>query len=327
MSIKRRIFVGAAPALAAMLGPWRAACAQEGYPNKPIKFVAPFPPGGPLDAMARLIAPRMQESMGQPVVIENIGGAGGSIGIGRLSKMPGDGYSIGLGHTATFGMATHLFKNVGYDPVADFTPIGRICDYVNLLVVRADSPFRTTADLLAAARAKPGTINYGSAGNGASNHLSGVLFSMLAKVNMVHVPYRGSAAAMTDLLGGTLQFMFDAPNTSLPLLRSGKLRVLGTTGRTRHRLLPDVPTVGETVSGYEVIGWAGVVAPRGVPAPIQRRLAAELEKALAAPEVGERLLGLGMDVNYSGPEELARLVRRDLALWGPVIKESGASAD
>src|SRR5450830_1302921 len=173
----------------------------------------------------------------------------------------------------------------------------RLCDYVNLLVVNASSPFRTLDELLAAARAKPGSLSYGSAGIGSSNHLSGELLAIKAGVTMTHVPYRGSALAMNDLLGGGLQFMFDAPNTSTPYLRAGKLRALGTTGRKRHRLFPDLPAIAESVPGYEFSGWMGLMAPAGLPKPIQQRLAAETEKGLATPGTGDSLSALGLDVN------------------------------
>lgn len=322
MTTTRRTFLTAGSALAAALGPLRAV-AQEAYPNKPIKFVVPFAPGGPADAVSRLVTARLQEQLGQPLVVDNIPGTGGGIGVGRLSKMPADGYSLGFAHTATFGIGPHLSKSVGYDPERDFTPIARIAEYVNLLVVRADSPYKDLGELLAAARARPGSLNYGSAGNGSSNHLSGELLAIHAKVSLSHVPYRGTALALTDLIGGSLQYLFDAPNTALPMIRSGKLRALGTTGRTRHRLLPEVPTLAETLPGYAVVGWMGVVAPAGLPAPLQRRLATELEKALAAPEFGDKFTALGLDVRYGGPDDLAEAIRRDLALWGPVIKAAG----
>lgn len=322
MTTTRRTLLAAVGALSVALGPLRA-LAQDAYPSKPIRFVVPFAPGGPADAVSRLVTARLQEQLGQPLVVDNIPGTGGGIGVSRLSKMPADGYSLGFAHTATFGIGPHLSKNVGYDPERDFTPIARFAEYVNLLVVRADSPYKDLGELLAAARARPGSLNYGSAGNGSSNHLSGELLAIQANVSLSHVPYRGTALALTDLIGGNLQFLFDAPNTALAMIRSGKLRALATTGRTRHRLLPDVPTLAETLPGYAVVGWMGVVAPAGLPAPLQRRLASELEKALAAPEFGDKFTALGLDVRYGGPEELAEAIRRDLALWGPLIKAAG----
>lgn len=326
MRTTRRTFLAAGSAWAATFGSARAV-AQEPYPGKPVRFIVPFAPGGPADAVSRLVTARLQEQFGQPFVVDNIPGSGGGVGVARLSKMPADGYSLGFAHTATFGIGPHLTKNIGYDPVRDFAPIARIAEYVNLLLVRADSPYKNLGDLLAAARARPGSLNYGSAGNGSSNHLSGELLANHAKVSMTHVPYRGTALALTDLIGGSLQFLFDAPNTALPMVSAGKLRVLATTGRTRHRLLPDVPTIAETLPDYAVVGWMGIVAPAGLPAPVQQRLAAEVEKALAAPDVGDKFTTLGLDVRFGGPRELAEAIRRDLALWGPVIKAAGLRSE
>lgn len=326
MKTTRRTVLAAGSAFAATLGsPW--AIGQEAYPVKPIRFVVPFAPGGPADIVSRLIGTRLQEQLGQPVVMDNIPGAGSTLGIGRLAKMPADGYAIGFGHTGSMGIGPSLHKNVGYDPVRDFTPIARLCDYVNLLVVKADSPYRTLDDLLVAARARPGALTYGSAGVGSSNHLSGALLAARTGLPMTHVPYRGSALAMNDLLGGQLQFMFDAPNTSTPMLRTGKLRALGTTGRQRHRLFPDLPAIRERVDGYEFVGWMGIMAPAGLPAAVQRRLTAETEKALAGPDTGERLSAVGLDVNFGGPDEVARAIAADIALWGRLIKSLGVHAE
>lgn len=302
---------------------WRGAAAQDIYPSKPLRFVIPFAVGGAADVVSRLVGARLQEQLGQPVVMDNVPGAGSTLGVGRLAKMPADGYAIGFAHTGSLAIGPQLYRNVGYDPLRDLTPIARLCKYVNLLVVNANSPYRTLADLLAAARATPGTLTYGSAGISSSNHLSGELLAMKAAVPMIHVPYRGSALAMNELLAGGLHFMFDAPNTSTPLLRAGKLRALGTTGRERHPRFPDLPTIAETVPGYEFSGWMGVMAPAGLPRVLQARLTAETEKALAAPETGDRLAALGLDVSFGHPNEVTRTITTELALWGPLIKSLG----
>lgn len=324
--MKRRNFLAGVPASALALSPWQHALAEQ-WPNRPIKFVVPFPPGGPTDGIGRLVCSRLQEQLGQPFVVENISGVGGSLGMGRLAKMPADGYAIGLATTGTHGIGPNLYKNVGYDPKRDFTPIARLANSVNVLVVNANAPYRSQADLLSAARANPGSINYGSAGYGASNHLSGEMLAMHAKVGLTHVPYRGSALALNDLLAGTLQFMFDAPITALPHLRSGKLRALATTGRTRHRLLPDVPTAAETLPGFEVVSWIGIVGPAGLPDTVQRQLGAELEKTLASPDMAERMAGLGLDAHFGDHNELTKTISTDLALWAGVIKAAGVKVD
>ena len=327
MTVSRRKLALTLAAMGSTLSSWRLASAQDSYPNKPLRFIVPFAPGGPADIVSRMIGGRLQEQLGQPVVMENVPGAGSTLGVARLSKLPADGYAIGFAHTGSLGISPNLYKNVGYDPVRDLTPIARLCDYVNLLVVNANSPYRTLDDLVAAARAKPGALTYGSAGIGSSNHLSGELLAVKAGVTMTHIPYRGSALAMNDLLGGGLQFMFDAPNTSTPMLRTGKLRALGTTGRQRHRLFPDLPAIGERVKGYEFVGWMGIMAPPGLPPALQKRLTAETEKALAGPDTGDRLSALGLDVNFGGPGEVARAIAADTALWGPLIKSLGVHVE
>lgn len=312
----------------ALTGVSRWTVAQEaGYPSKPIRFVIPFAPGGPADIISRLVGSRLQEQLAQPVVFDNLPGAGSTLGVSRLAKMPADGYAIGFAHSGSMSIGPNLYKNVGYDPLQDLTPIARMCNYVNLLVVRADSPYRSVADLLADAKARPGALTYGSAGISSSNHLSGELLAMKAGVSMTHVPYKGSGPAMTDVLGGVLGFMFDAPNTSAPLVKAGKLRVLATTGTTRHAQFPEAPAIAESLPGYEFKGWMGVVAPRGLPAALQKRLTGEVEKAMSAPDTGERLATLGLDVAFGAPGEVTRTVSAELQLWGPLIKSLNLKVD
>ncbi len=306
--------------LATALLPWRADAQEAAYPSRPLRFLVGFAPGGPADGLTRLFGSRLQAQLGQPVVVENVPGAGSTLGIARLSKMPADGYAIGFAHTASLSIGPSLYKNVGYDPLKDLTPVARLCEYVNVMAVRADSPWRTLADLLAAARAQPGALSYGSAGIGSTNHLSGELLSTRAGVKLTHVPYRGTALALNDLMGGALHFVFDAPNSAGPLVAAGKLRLLATTGRSRHKLYPELPSIAETVPDYEFRGWMGVVAPPGLPAALQHRLTRELELAAAAPETTDRLAALGLDVAFGAPEALTRVIAAELALWGPLIR-------
>lgn len=305
----------------------RAAGAQEpAYPSRPLRFLVGFAPGGPADGVTRLFASRLQAQLGQTVIVENVPGAGSTLAIARLSKMAADGYAIGFAHTASLSIGPSLYKNVGYDPLKDLTPVAKVCDYVNVLAVRADSPWRSLADLLAAARAQPGTLSYGSAGIGSTNHLSGELLAAKAGVKLTHVPYRGTALAINDLMGGALQFVFDAPNSAGPLAAAGKLRLLATTGRSRHKLYPDLPAIAETVPDYEFRGWMGVVAPPGLPPAVHQRLMRELELAAAAPDTVERLAALGLDVAFGRPQELTRVIGGELALWGPLIKSLNLTA-
>ena len=222
--------------LAAALLP-RAAGAQEtAYPSRPLRFLVGFAPGGPADGVTRLFASRLQAQLGQTVIVENVPGAGSTLAVARLSKMAADGYAIGFAHTASLSIGPSLYKNVGYDPLKDLTPVAKLCEYVNVLAVRADSPWRSLADLLAAARAQPGTLSYGSAGIGSTNHLSGELLAAKAGVKLTHVPYRGTALAINDLMGGALHFVFDAPNSAGPLAAAGKLRLLGLSFAERAPL-------------------------------------------------------------------------------------------
>jgi len=305
----------------------RAAGAQEpAYPSRPLRFLVGFAPGGPADGVTRLFASRLQAQLGQTVIVENVPGAGSTLAVARLSKMAADGYAIGFAHTASLSIGPSLYKNVGYDPLKDLTPVAKVCDYVNVLAVRADSPWRSLADLLAAARAQPGALSYGSAGIGSTNHLSGELLAAKAGVKLTHVPYRGTALAINDLMGGALQFVFDAPNSAGPLAAAGKLRLLATTGRSRHKLYPDLPAIAETVPDYEFRGWMGVVAPPGLPPAVHQRLTRELESAAAAPDTVERLAALGLDVAFGRPQELTRVIGGELALWGPLIKSLNLTA-
>jgi len=305
----------------------RAAGAQEpAYPSRPLRFLVGFAPGGPADGVTRLFASRLQAQLGQTVIVENVPGAGSTLAIARLSKMAADGYAIGFAHTASLSIGPSLYKNVGYDPLKDLTPVAKVCDYVNVLAVRADSPWRSLADLLAAARAQPGALSYGSAGIGSTNHLSGELLAAKAGVKLTHVPYRGTALAINDLMGGALQFVFDAPNSAGPLAAAGKLRLLATTGRSRHKLYPGLPAIAETVPDYEFRGWMGVVAPPGLPPAVHQRLTRELESAAAAPDTVERLAALGLDVAFGRPQELTRVIGGELALWGPLIKSLNLTA-
>jgi tripartite-type tricarboxylate transporter receptor subunit TctC len=312
--------------LAAALLP-RAAGAQEAaYPSRPLRFLVGFAPGGPADGVTRLFASRLQAQLGQTVIVENVPGAGSTLAVARLSKMAADGYAIGFAHTASLSIGPNLYKNVGYDPLKDLTPVAKVCDYVNVLAVRADSPWRSMADLLAAARAQPGTLSYGSAGIGSTNHLSGELLAAKAGVKLTHVPYRGTALAINDLMGGALQFVFDAPNSAGPLAAAGKLRLLATTGRSRHKLYPGLPAIAETVPDYEFRGWMGVVAPPGLPPAVHQWLTRELELAAAAPDTGDRLAALGLDVAFGAPQEMTRVIASEMALWGPLIKSLNLTA-
>ena len=301
--------------------------AQDNWPTRPIRYIVPFPPGGATDVISRPILELVREELGQPVVVENISGAGGSVGVARIARAAPDGYTIGLGNTGAMTVNPALSADVGYNPLTDFTPISMLTEYDNILLVPVSSPVRSLRDLLDRARATPNGVTYASAGIGSSNHLSSELLGRTAGVQWLHVPYRGSAQALADLLGSRVDFMFDVASTAMPTVRGGQTRAIATTGRARHALLPDVPTVGESLSGFEIVGWMGVFAPRGLPDAIRDRLNAAFVKALSRPQLVARLQELGYAQRSSTPQQLAERVASDAALWGGVIRSANIRAE
>ncbi len=296
------------------------AVAQANWPTRPIRYIVPFPPGGATDVISRPILEVVREELGQPVIVENIGGAGGSLGVARIARAAPDGYTIGLGNTGAMTVNPSLSAETGYDPLKDFTPISLLTEYDNILLVPAASPVRTLQQLIDRARAAPNSVSYASAGIGSSNHLSSELLGSTARVNFLHVPYRGSAQALADLMGSRVDFMFDVASTAMPTVRGGQTRAIATTGRARHALLPDIPTIGETYPGFETVGWMAVFAPRGLPDAIRDRLNAAFVKALSRPDLAARLQELGYAQRSSTPSALAERVAADHALWGRVIR-------
>ncbi|MGK2900190.1 MAG: Bug family tripartite tricarboxylate transporter substrate binding protein [Burkholderiaceae bacterium] len=328
MTLTRRKLILASTAFGPALWHGPDAAAQDAYPSKPIRLIAPFAAGGTTDLLARMVGAELAKQLGQPVVIENISGASGTIATARLARMPADGYSLGIISGSTLVTGPLTYKDVGYDPLRSLTLIARLAEVTLLLVVRADSPYRSLEDLLAAARAQRQPFIYGTYGVASSGHLAGELLAKRAQVALLPVQYRGGGPLMAAVLGGEVAAVFIPIDTPMPHLRSGAARALATTGRTRHRLLPDVPSIAEVVPGFDSFSvWAGIAAPAGLPAALQQRLAAEARKALAVPEVSERLGALAMDVSFGGPEEMARVVASDIALWGPLIKASGIRAE
>ena len=318
--------------IAALLGLSAGAATAQAWPARPLKWIVPFPPGGPTDTFSRAVAQKLAESLGQPVVIENRGGAGGGLGMDALAKSAPDGYTIGLATTGTHTINPALYgAKIPYDAQKDFTPLTVAASYVNILVINVDHPAKTVQDLIAFARANPGKVTFGSAGNGASNHLSGEVFKSLTGVQMQHVPYKGSAQALTDVMAGNITFMYDVLNTSLPQVRAGRVRALAVTAAKRSPFAPDVPTMEEAgVPGYAAAGsdlWFGIMGPQGIPKPIVTRLNAELIKVMRSPEVRERIRAQFFDPWTSTPEEFAALIRADAVKWGKIVKESGARVD
>jgi tripartite-type tricarboxylate transporter receptor subunit TctC len=301
----------------------------QSYPDKPIRMVVGFPPGGGTDVVARILAPRMSELLGQPIVIENRPGATGTVAAGQVAKAPPDGYTIMMGHVSVNAIAPALFSNLSYDVIKDFSPIAIAAAVPHLVVVHPSMKATSLKELIAHLKANPGKISFPSAGNGSMPHLAGEIFKSLAGVQVVHVPYKGSGQSMQDLLGGQHLVAFDTMPASSPHVRSGKLRALAVSSTTRVASFPDVPTVEEAgLAGYQVTTWYGLFAPPGTPAPIVGRLHADTVKAMQTPETRAKLEGIGADGTVSrSPEEFAALVRADTARYAKIVKDIGLRID
>lgn len=298
------------------------------YPNKPIRYIIPFPPGGGQDLVGRALAPRLSESMGQQVLIDNRPGGGTILGAEMAARSAPDGYTIFMGSNTSLTINPNLHAKLPYDTLRDFAPITRIAIAANMLVVHPSLPVRSVREFATFARARPEQLNYGSSGTGTPAHLAGVMFNDVAGVKLVHVPYKGSSAALTAIVSGEMQLMFGTLTSSLPFVRSQRLRALGVTSAKRSPVLPDLPTVAESgFPGYEAITWYGVVAPTGTPPAILNRLHSEFTRILNNNEFRSWLLNQGAEAAPSTPEELTAQLKRELALYGPIIKKSGMKAD
>jgi len=309
-----------------------AVAGAQAFPTKPIRWIVPFPPGGPTDSFSRPVAQKLAELIGQPVVVENIAGAGASIGIDRLAKSAPDGYTLALATTGTHSINPHLYgARLPYDALKDFTPLTLAVKYVNVLVVHPGVPAASVGELVAYAKANPGKVTFGSAGNGSSNHLSGEVLKYVTGAQMQHVPYRGSAPALTDVVAGSLTCMFDILVTSMPQLRAGRVRALAVTSEKRSPHAPDIPTMAESgIKGYSEAGsdlWFGIVAPARLPRPITEKLNAKLIEAMRSPEIRQRASAQMFELWTSTPEEFARVIRADHEKWGRIVKASGAKVD
>ena len=312
---------------AALLFVPQALAQAQAYPAKPIRIVVPFTPGGFNDTLGRTIANHLQGTWGQVVVVENKPGGNTTIGTDIVAKSPPDGYTL-LIISFPFAVTPSLMKNVPYDILKDFSPVIIAADTPNLLVVNPMVPVKTVQELIVLAKAKPKALNYASTGSGTSNHISMELFKNLAGVDITHVPYKGSAPAVTDLLGGQVQVMFDNVPNVLQHVKAGKLRALGVSGLTRSPLAPDVPTVNDSgVPGYEVKVWFGLTAPAGTPKEIITKLNAEVTRMLAIPEVRDRFLAQGVEVVGTTPEQAAEHIRSQRTKWAKVVADSGATID
>ncbi|WP_418156272.1 tripartite tricarboxylate transporter substrate binding protein [Variovorax paradoxus] len=307
--------------------PLAAAAQANGFPDKPIRIVVPFPPGGATDAAARLVAVKMGEHWGQPVVVDNRAGAGGNVGSDLVAKAPADGYTLVMGVTGSHAINTSLYSRMPYDPVADFVAISQVAVVPNVLVVHPSVPAKNLAELVALAKKEPGKLNYASLGNGTAAHLGMEMLKSEAGVDITHVPYKGSAPAVSDLLAGQVQMMVDGLPSALPHVKAGKLRAIALTSLHRAPSLPGLPTIAETNPGFYADAWSGLFAPRGTPQPVVDKLSAEVQRILKQPDVREKLMALGAEPVGSTQAEFTAHVKREIDKWAKVVKTSGAKVD
>jgi len=303
-----------------------AAAAQSDYPNRPIRLIVTVPPGGAADFIARLVGGKISESLGQPVVVENRGGAGGTIAADAVAKAAPDGYTLLQNSITTHGVGPHLYSKLPYDPVKDFAPVSGLALLPLIMAVNADLPFKNLAELVAGA--KSGNLNFASSGNGGAPHMAAELFKSVAGAPLTHVPYKGSGPAVADLVGGRVQIMFDAAPSLIAHIRSGRLRVLAAASAERNRLLPEVPTFAEL--GYPKVAvslWYGLLVPAATPKPVIERLNRDVAKALGSADVRDRLLAQGAEPMPGTPEAFGAFMQEEMAKWAPVVKQAGVKLD
>ncbi len=295
----------------------------QNFPGKPIRMIVAYPPGGGTDIVGRMVAQKLAENFAQTVVIDNRGGAAGNIGSEIAARSAPDGYTLLMGNVAPNAINVSLYAKLGYDPVTDFAPVSLVASTPNILVVHPALAVKSVADLVALARAKPATLNYPSAGLGSSSHLAGELFDSLAVVKMVHIPYKGGGPALTDLLGGQVQLMFATMPAAMPHVRSGKLRAVAVTSAKRSQAMPELPTLGETLKGYDASTWYGVLAPAATPRAIIATLHGAILKILGVAETRDRLLAQGFEPVGGTPAEFGAYIKSEIVKWGRVIKAAG----
>jgi tripartite-type tricarboxylate transporter receptor subunit TctC len=295
----------------------------QGYPSKPIRFVVPYPAGGPLDTVARLLGQKVSESTRQPVIVDNKPGAGGNIGADAVAKAAPDGYTLVLGGTGTLAINPTLYSNVGYDPRKDFAPIGLIGTSALVLVIHPSVPVHNVKELIAYAKANPGKLTYASAGVGSGIHLAGEYFRFQAGIEMTHVPYKGSAPAQQDVIGGRVPLLFDVLFSSMPFVKDGRMKVLALSSPKHAAANPEIPLIAESVPGFSAMSIIGVIAPAGVPRELLRRINADVVRAVKSPELSERMTSLGMEPVGSSPEEYDALIRTEIDKWAGVVKKAG----
>ena len=323
--MKRVIEIALALCIALSLG---TAFAQANYPTKPIRLIVPFPPGGGTDILSRLVANRLTETLGWQIVVDNRGGAGGNIGLQAAAQAAPDGYTMVMGQTSNLAINPSLYSKLPYDPVRDFVPVSLVSASPIALVVSAKSPYKTLGEFVAAAKAKPGQLTFASPGSGTVAHLTGELFQRTAGIKYIHVPYKGAAQALPDLIGGRLDLYSSSLETAMPHMKAGTIRALALTSAQRVSVVPDVPTVAESgYKGFQSTTWFGILVPKGTPEAMVNKLTAEITKVLELPDMKERMAATGGLPVKTGPKEFSALLRSEIERWSRVVKESGAKVD
>src|SRR5678815_4858840 len=324
--MNRRVFCLVSALLCGLLAVPASGWAQS-YPNRPVRLVVPFPAGSPADALGRLLADQRNKTWGQPVIIENRGGAGGNLGPEVVARAAPDGYTLLL-NASSHVINASLYDKLPYDPIKDFTPVSEVASYMLVLVVHPSVSATSVKDFVAFAKAKPDGLSVANAGIGTPTHLAAVLFAQAAGVNLIHVPYRGAAPASTDLIAGQVPAMFNNPVNAVPQVRANTLRALAATGSKRLSLLPDLPTIAESgYPGFETRTWYGLFGPAGLPADIVRKLHADVERALRIPEIANNLVAQGWDITASPPEQFSVVLQSEFERWSAVVKRAGIKAN
>jgi tripartite-type tricarboxylate transporter receptor subunit TctC len=319
--IRRRTMLAALPAVAIAAG----ARAQEGWPQRPIRVMVGFAAGGATDITTRSLAPKLQSLLGQPIIVDNRPGAGGNLATELVVRAPADGYTLLMGTIGALAINPTLYGNLSFDPQADLTPVAMAGDILNILVIPADRPWRSVGDLIAAARAQPDTLTYGSSGVGGAGHLAGALLDQEARIRTVHVPYRGGGPLMTDLISGKIDFAFSTAPTALPQIEGGRLRALAVPTAQRSPITGALPAVAETVPGFEVANWYALLGPKGLPPAVVARLNAAMQETLRDAEMVGHLARHGTEPRPGPPEELARFIRQETEKWAPIVRATGAN--
>ena len=314
--------------IALMLGISSAAAGELDYPNRPIRLVVPFPPGGGADTLARTVMPKVEQVLGQPIVIENKSGAGGNVGAEAVAHAAPDGYTLLYGTNGTHAINQSLYRNLRFDPVKDFEPVSRMTLIAAMLIVNPDFPPTSVAELISYAKANPGKVNFASAGNGTTSHLAGELFKMMADIDIVHVPYRGGALAVTGLMAGQVQMMIDVMPNAYPLAKDGRVRGIAVSTLSRYPGAPEYPTIAESgLPGFEASAWDGIFAPAGTPAPVIAKLNAAIRTALEDPRVADALRARGALPVPCTPEEFKQHIAQSAEKWARAVRASGAKID